>query len=97
MLLCCLYFGMLFSDWGDAQQTINDEVSMLTDADAVMFGLSPEVKKMTNVKLVETNAAMSYYKFSGFTVVVKFINLIIATGFLIVSMALSLCCPDRIL
>jgi len=70
---------------------------MLTDADAVMFGLNPEVKKMTNAELVKTNGAMSYYKYSGFTVVVKFINLIIATGFLIVSMALSICCPDRML
>jgi len=70
---------------------------MLTDADSVMFGLNPEVKKMTNAELVKTNGAMSYYKNAGFTVVVKFINLIIATAFLIVSMALSICCPDRML
>ena len=46
-------------------------------------------------KLVATG--QEYYQNSAFVVVVKFINLCIATAFLIVSMALELCCKDRML
>jgi len=83
MCVCCLYFGMLFSDWGDAQTMVADTKLRFKDSP----GIVPTI--------VATNQA--YYQNSAFVVVVKFINLMIATGFLIVSMALPVCCPDRIL
>jgi hypothetical protein len=67
MCVCCLYFGMLFSDWGDAHTE------------------------------VEVTTKEAYYQNSTYTVVVKCINFIIAIALLIVSMALPICCPDRIL
>lgn len=79
MCLCCLYFGMLFSDWGDAQTHVDDKKFRI-GGDGLI-----------------TLTQQEYYQNAPFVVVVKMLNLIIATAFLVVSMALEKCCPDRIL
>ena len=69
MMFASLYFGMLFSNWGDA----------------------------VDIKNVKKGSFEYDYYAPNFAFIVKFINLVLAIVMLTVSMALGLCCPNRML